>query len=138
MDLSNIGSWFVILYLAYLTSYLFSFVRTKNRKSTQTTNVRLEELRKIPIKTMEEQREFLELRYPKSVWKWSFKSVGKVIIQIIVFIFLFKVYSTILNYIGISFSLLQGILFITIVPILVNLVLRKFNLHTNDLSVFFR
>jgi hypothetical protein len=138
MDLSSVGTIFVLLYVSYFTIYIFSFIRKKERNKTQVVNIKLENLRKIPIKSLDEQKKFLELRYPKSTWKWSFKHIGSAFKQLVIFIAILLFYSKIFSIIGLSFSLLQGILFITFIPILINLILKKFNLQTNDLSVFFR
>lgn len=134
----ELGNFFVTIYLAYLIIYLFSFLQPKNRIKQKTLNTKLEDYRSIPIKTLEQQKEFLALRYPKNIQKWTGKRIFKFIFRISILIFLIQVLNKLLIIMNISFKLWQGLLFIIIFPMLVNAMLRKANLHTNDLSVFFR
>ena len=138
MNLDGLGNWIIILYLCYFTIYIFLFLFKQNREVTQKINLELERLRKISIKTLEEQKEFINLRYPKSQFKWTWGIVKPLAIRITTFIVLFRVYLYLFGLIGLRFSFMQGILFIFIGPIIINLILRKFNLHTNDITVFFR
>ena len=138
MDFSNIGNWIVIIYFVFLTFYLFSFLKKKNRLKTKDANKKLEEFRKISVKSLDEQKEFLAVRYPKSTGKFTFKSLGPLLIKLASFILFFRIYIYIFDYLGIVFNLLYGLLFIMICPILINFVLKRFNLHTTDLTIFFR
>ena len=99
----------------------------------------MEKLRNIALKTQEEQKEFLDLKYPKTPpFKWTFKNVGKFIFKLgtmlIVFIGARYLWS---NYIIFEFALWQVFLIMIILPIIINKLLKRFNLQQDDISVFF-
>jgi len=133
------GDIFVLIYLSYLVMYFLHFAFSKtNMEEIQRVNKRLEELRKIPIKTVEEQKEFINLRYPKTKWKFSWKWLGGFVLNLFFFLVAFNGILVIFWHLNIHFKLWQGLLFITFIPIFVNLFLRKFGLHQQDITVFFR
>jgi len=72
----------IVLILVYL-KYFYNLFDKRKRKVVLSSNKRLEELRKIVFKTLEEQREFVELRYPKRLFAWSWKNVGVVILSLL-------------------------------------------------------
>lgn len=136
MSLANV---FIKIMLTYYSLHIIKMIFSKkNRVSMQQTNEQLEKLRKIPCKTKEEQMEFINLKYPKGRFKWSWKMIPTFLMNIFIFIVLFRTYSFLLNYFNINFIFWQAILFIIFFPLILNLILEKFNLQKGDLSVFFR
>lgn len=127
-------------YINHILRVLFSL---KIRKNFQETNIRLNKLRCIAVKSIEEQKEFINLKYPKRSkekfsWKRFLFSIPKVLLSIFIFIIIFQTISYVFFYFSINLKLWQGILFMILFPILINLILEKFNLQKNDLSIFFR
>ena len=135
----NIANMFIIVFMTYYTTYFVTLFKKKNRAGIQSVNNRLDNLRKKPIKTLEEQKAFIDLRYPKrQKSKWSWKIIPNFLFGITKFILLFYIFNYIFVYFGLNFKLWQAILFMVIAPIGINLVLEKFKLQRQDLSVFLK
>lgn len=137
----NIWTNLLLVYIILLiVTYIKLAISKKDRDAHKKTRIRLEELRNIGNKTKDEQREFLDLKYPRTPpFKWSTKSVLKIIGQILFMIALFIPARFVWDrFIGIEFALWQVLLMMVVIPILLNMVLKKFNLHRDDLLVFFR
>ena len=135
------GDLFVIIFLVYYTMYLVTIIFNKNKRgSMQAVNIKLDELRIIGQKTLEQQKEFLALKYPKKAGTFKFKwaMIPKLLLHIILFIALFQGYRMLFIFIGISVPLWMGLLFIITMPMIFNIVLRKFNLQKQDISIFFK
>lgn len=131
---------FILFFLFYHYSLLKLFLSKKERNKHRTTQEKLKNLRKKPMKTLEEQKQFINIKYPKSKpFKWSFKNIIKNIffISINVFIILssFNIWDKYINFI---FTLWEFFLISVFYPILINIILKKFNLQRDDIRVFFR
>lgn len=138
MDFSILGNWLICLYLSYLSIYIIKMFFNKNRTKITAKNKRLDELRKIPVKTIEQQKEFIDLRYPKTIGKWTKYKVFTLIAQMIAFIFLVITYKSMFNYFNLKISIWIGLGFIFIIPFFINMILKRFGIQTQDISVFFR
>ena len=137
----TIANMFVVLITTHFTYYVINLIFSKKQRvGIQQANTRLDELRSKPKKTLEEQKEFINIKRPKRIgtFKWSWSIIPKIILTIAIYIALFRIYFYILDYIGINFALWQAILYIIIFPLLLNLILEKFKIQKNDISVFFR
>jgi hypothetical protein len=129
----------LICFLVYYTFFFFRLTIKKERTQIQTQNKKLNELRTVAVKTVEQQKEFIDTKYPKHTkFKFSWKWLGKIIVYIAISILLYKAYGTIFKILGINVQLWMDIVFIIVFPLLVNLILRVFNLEKDDLTVFFR
>lgn len=135
-----IGNLFVVVFLSYFTLHLLTMFFFKNKRTAlQQTNEQLNKLRSVPVKTLEQQKEFINLRYPKrGKFKWSWNMLPPIILRIGVFIGIIYIYRYLLNLTGINFKLWQAILFIIIFPLILNLILERFNIQKGDLRVFLR
>lgn len=140
----GLGNIFISVCLTYYTLYLIDVIFSKKkRQGIQHINTKLDKLRTVSIKSLDEQKEFINLRYPKRrKQKWSWKGVLKSIPHFIWRIFLFIVcirsYLYIIDYFNLEIKIYQGVLFIIIFPMLLNLTLRKFGLQKGDLSVIIK
>ena len=140
----SIANLIIKIFLIIYTNYFLSFFSKKSRSDIQCKNKQMNKLRKISIKTIEEQKKFLELRYPKrkikkkKKFKFSCKFILKLIWNIILFGGLYYVYGKLLDLLPFTIQLWQAILVIMLGPIIINLVLNRFNLQKNDISVFFK
>ena len=121
----------IVLILVYL-KYFYNLFDKRKRKVVLSSNKRLEELRKIVFKTLEEQREFVELRYPKRLFAWSWKNVGVVILSLLVGVCLFLLFSKGFKFLNIDLSLWQGLGIIFIVPLIINFLLSRFGVEKQN------
>jgi len=78
------------------------------------------------------------MKYPKVDYKFSWRLVLNILINIVVMIGLYMIVYRIFYYTGfnIGFWWAVGVLFI--VPVLMNMILRRFNLHNDDFTIFMR
>ena len=134
----GIGNIFILLYISYFTIYFFTLIFSNTRRQIRASNKRLDKLRKVPVKTMEEQKEFLNLRYPKTTSKFTLMTVIIFIFRIGVFIGIYRIHGYWFSLLNIEIPIGLAILLIITLPILINFILKKFNLQTQDITVFFR
>lgn len=130
----EIGNFLVTSLLTYITIYVMSLAKKKNRVIVKIANKRLEKLREQSIKTITDQKEFLDLKFPKKpkfIFKWG------MIVYVIGYILLaggiFYGYSILLTYFNLHIKIWMALLIITFLPVIVNLILRKFYLNSNDI-----
>lgn len=136
----SLGNLFVIIFLSYYTNHLLRVIFSKShRKNIQDANIKLEELRKKPVKTLEEQKEFINTKFPKrKKFKWSWMLVPNIVFRIFVFVVIIRVYFWLFALGNIQLQLWHGILFIVVFPIIFNLLLEKFKVQKSDLSLFLK
>jgi len=131
----------VMLTLAYYLKYFLSLLRPSNRADIVRANTDMERLRCIKVKTIEEQKEFLDIRYPKTAGKfrWGFRSVGFIILNVAYFVVLFRGVMWVYLRVGVDLVLWQAILFLVVFPLVVNVLLSLFGLQrSSDIRVFFK
>jgi hypothetical protein len=126
-----------------LTFYLLKVVKLllfkKDREVIQKQNNELEKLRANPVKTLEEQKKFIDVKYGKSQkWKFSWQKLFILLGNIIIFIIVFRTMLYGFSYYNIDIKLWQAIVFAILFPMIMNIVLAKFNLAGDDLRVYFR
>lgn len=135
----EIGNIFVIVFLSYYTIYFFSFFSDRKRYAIQDRNIKLNEMRSKKIKTLQEQKDFINLKYPKKgkiIFTWGM--IPRILYTIFVFGLIFFIYQTIFIKLNIYFLLWQGILIIVVLPIIINIILSRFKLQKDDIRIFFR
>ena len=136
-----LGTNLFIAYVIYfISSYIILAFNKNSRELHQHKRSELESLRNIPVKTPEEQKAFLDLKYPKTppfVWKW--KNVGIVVLRLAVMIGLFfgarYLWRT---YIPFDLALWHTVIIMVILPIILNKLLKKYKLQQDDILVFFK
>lgn len=141
----SIPNILVIIISTYYTSYIIFMLSKNKRKGVVLKNTTLNNIRLKKVKTLEEQKEFLNVKYPKrGKFKWknlkniTWRAVGKFLLNLAVYILLFRGFLFILRHFNINFQYWQAILIVLTLPIIINMLLEKFNLQRNDLRVFFR
>jgi hypothetical protein len=124
----------------YYIRFFLEILSPTKRLTIQDKNKRLEELRDIPNKTLQQQKEFVGLKYPSQNVKKKFgvSRILKFIMVLLVYASLFYGVMSLLTLMGVSFKLWQAIIIIFIVPILINFILRKFGIQKDDITVYFR
>lgn len=137
MAITNIIiSVFFTFYMFYFASF---FIKSK-REAIQIKNVELNKLRKIPVKSLEEQKHFLNIKYPKKTtkFKFSWNWLIKVVLTVLLFFIVIRFFRYLIGLTDYVFPWWLLILIVITLPILINLVLAKFNLQKSDFTVFFR
>ena len=137
----NIANLVVVLVLMHYTVHIIKMLFSKkNRIAVQEVNTRLEELRCKPIKSIEEQKEFVNLKKPKMIgkFKWSWRLIPDMIISAIPYVVIFRLYLFIFNYYKFDFPLWVAVFMIILFPLLINMTLVKFGVQKGDIAIFFR
>jgi len=131
------------LFLAYMIYFILTYIKLVTNKTERAnykkSRARLEELRSIPVKTDAEQLEFITLKNPKTPpFKWTFMNVIKALLKFASIILLFMVCRHLWKtYVPFLLPLWSVMIFVIVFPIIINKILKKYNLHQDDLSVFF-
>ena len=136
----NLANMFVVVFLTYYTFYFIKLFSKRNRQAIKVGNKILDNLRDIPVKTVEQQKEFLNLRYPKKgKFQWTWKIIPNILFGIIKFVVIIRLYMYLFDWMHIEMKLWMAIIFIIVVPILINICLDKFGLQKSaDIRVFLR
>lgn len=136
----NIANIIITTFIVYYIRFFLEILSPTKRLTIQDKNKRLEELRDIPNKTLQQQKEFVGLKYPSQNVKKKFgvSRILKFIMVLLVYASLFYGVMSLLTLMGVSFKLWQAIIIIFIVPILINFILRKFGIQKDDITVYFR
>ncbi len=136
----NLANMFVVVFLTYYTFYFIKLFSKKNRSGIKIVNERLDDLRDIPVKTVEQQKKFLDLRFPKKgKFKWTWKIVPNILWGIVKFVVIIRLYMFLFDWMKIEMRLWMAIVTIIIAPVLINILLEKFGLQKlSDMRVFLR
>lgn len=126
---------FIVFMIGQLFFYINLFKSKDSRAKAVNKSNRLEQLRKIPVKSVSQQKEFTELLYPKkSPFKFSFKNISTFFVRIVFFIFLFIGFSFFWDvYVGYDFSIFSALFLFLVYPIISDLVLRKFGYQQKNI-----
>lgn len=126
---------FIVIYAKDLIKKCFNKEYQKTHKERMN---RLDELRRIPVKTITEQKEFIKLKEGKPfVWSWN--NVGKIILNSIISIGIIIFFSRLWDkFIPFNILLWQLIIVLIILPLIINTILKKYGIHNDDIRVFFR
>lgn len=132
----SLYNYVISAFLVYYTYYFIGLTRKKNRVGVQQNNIETNNLRKIPVKSLEEQKKFLDLKHPKSEpYKFKWKDVPWFIVNLFCAILLFYAFNRVFIRFNVNFTLFWTILFVIVVPILINYILKKFNLEKSDILI---
>jgi hypothetical protein len=135
----NLGTYIVVLFVFFYIKYFLDICDVRNRKGTISKNERLEVLRRIPVKSREEQEEFITLRYPKKVkTPWTIKRIFSNIIMLIFYAGIIVILMQLFDYFHVQVKLWVAIVILFIGPVVINFVLKKLGLQKSDITVFFR
>lgn len=130
-----------ILYLVYVCrTYLNLLFNKKERIEHIEKQKRLEVLRDIKYKTFQQQKEFIDLKYPKTdPFKWSLKNVFIKILYLVLYILFFICIRFLWKtYVGFNISWIWLFVIMIFLPIMINTILKKYNLHRDDVRVYFK
>ena len=134
-----IGNILVMCLLIYYISYFTNLFIFGKHKDLKQSNIQLDSLRKKTVKTLAEQKAFLDIKYPKNPKK---KKTFKEWLFIFLFIAYIIIIAIIIGYIfrrlDIKINFWAGLIFVSTIPFFINLILSRFNLHNNDLVQILR
>ena len=125
--IGGMGKTLFVISLVLQCLYIIPLLRAKVRKDVKKGNKKIEKLRTKPIKTLKEQKEFINLKFPKSRFKWGWNIIPGMIWGMAQFIGLFLGISYLMKDINIGLGL--GIFLSVATPWIVNSILRRFNLN---------
>jgi hypothetical protein len=127
------GIFFIIVFLSLLSKQILFLIFSKSRtQGLVEKNTRLNELRKIPIKTVEQQKEFLTIKNQKSksTIPW-YKRIHFFIMDFLISVIIFYIYFTIFKGVSIPFYISIGI--IIGMSLISNKILQHFNVDNNSI-----
>ena len=136
------------LFFAYVLFSFFSYLpilfNKKKREEHIEKHQQIDMLRNKRNKTLEEQKKFIDLKYPKKDFvsfnplKWNYKKVFLFILRLIFFMSIFLTLRWLWDlYIVWQIKLWQVFLIAIIMPIIINFILKKFGIKFDDFTVFF-
>jgi hypothetical protein len=130
----GLGNIFVMALLLYYTGYFTNLFIFGQYKGLQQSNIQLTNLRKKTIKTLAEQKAFLNIKYPKKVKKKrKFKDYFYIGLFILYIVCMAMFYNFIFKMLHIDINFWIGLLIVSISPFLINLLLSRWKLDQNDL-----
>ena len=140
---SRIALIFLEMCCAYYSIHIFSLFNKDKRYRLKTGNIQIESLRSVPVKTIEQQKEFINLRYPKiGKIKITWKSTYYFLLNMLKFIVAYRTFWYLFERVLINkmewFNFYYAIAFLFCFPVMLNFILRRFGLEGNDFTVFFR
>jgi len=128
----------VAILFTYYTFYATQLFKKKNREEVKTTNTTLNDFRRIPIKTINEQKQFLDIKRPFVKYKYDKEFWKTFIYQAIMYFIFITVWMQIFIAAKIEWQLWQTILLFICIPLFVNVFLERFNLQKDDLLAIIR
>ena len=120
--------------MAYYSIYFISLVLAPKRKMIITKNEKLEKMRHIAVKSLKQQKDFLDTKFPQNN-KTNFGALAFNVVGFLIFSYVYRLLA--LRY-DITFSWLEGIGFIILIIAGVYFILRPFKLQTTDIDVFLK
>ena len=135
----GIGNIIITILITYYSIYFIDLFNRNKRYAIQQGNRALDTLRKIPLKTLEEQKAFLNTKYPKRPkWKFSWSMVLPMAWKMAVFIALYQGWAYLIGLFNYETQIWQAMIFVLTFPLLVNFILAKFNVQKSDMLAFFK
>ena len=120
---------------AYYLLYLFTIaVAPKKRKEIETRNEKLDKMRTVAMKTLEQQKAFISTKFPKTTkTDW-----GKILTNVILFIVTFSILRFMFVSLGLNFVWWEGLLIIITVILGIHFILRPYGLQNSDIEVLLK
>jgi hypothetical protein len=126
----NIGNLFVIAILCFYINYiLIILISNRKRNAVLIKNEELDKLRLISHKTLEEQLRFIDLKQPKTLWRFSWNWLLCGFLQLCIYVVIYFIIYILFKYWDWKIDLWIGISFMMLFPILMNWILKKFKMN---------
>jgi len=135
----NLPTIIVAIILSYYVLYFVPLLFSKNRISIKKKNKKLNKLRTVPIKTLKQQKQFLNLKFPKNKFRFTWKLFFYIVFKICIFMMIFKGWTMLFEYFNLNISFWVLLLFIFVFPVVFNYLLKPFGLEKgSDLTQILR
>lgn len=128
---------FLSMFITYYVFYFLTLINKKNRATIIIRNNKLDSLRETSVKTLDEQKKFLDLKYPKNRFKFKTKKMPKILFGFFCYIMIYLTIYHLINLIPYEMQWWQLIFIIIVFPLIINYILKKFNLEKNSLLDLF-
>jgi hypothetical protein len=110
----------------------------RERLLVQRKNSVLNEIRSISVKSLDDQKKFLDTKFDKKVFKFSWSWFFKALLDFVIYFVLFFLFFRLFTFLNIEIPLWLAIPIIIFFPLLLNFIFKRFNIQKDDLSVFFK
>lgn len=130
--------WGTILVLLSMTINMLYVVDIiffkKRREAVKERNEKLDKIRSIPVKTLAEQKEFIDMRYGNFDGKFmiTWKMVWYFLVGTAKFIAIFMLLNFLITAMNIHINLFWGIIIAILIPILINIILKVFGFEQQN------
>jgi Flp pilus assembly protein TadB len=126
----NFGNILIIAFVCYYINFLLKMWISKSSRDNMTNkNIELEQLRHIQNKTLEQQKRFIDLKEPKSSWKFSWYWLWCCLIQLVTYIILYYMLYRIFTFFKIDIIWWIAVVSIITGSYLINFLLKKIKLN---------
>ena len=133
-----IYNYIVAIFFTYYTFYCTRLFRKDVRDEIKQVNNKLNNYRKIPVKTLKQQKEFLNIKQPHIKWKFDKAFWKEFIIQLIFYVIVINLWLSFFQSQKVEWQLWHTILIVIGLPLFVNVFLDRFNLEQSDMLAIFR
>lgn len=137
----NLATNLFIAYIIYMVrTYIILLSSKKSRSEHRRVRERLAQLRSKTNLSVAEQREFINLKNPKTKpFKWSVKKVARILFNVALMVVVFLIVRGFWDAkIPVLLKLWQVIPLMVVLPMVANALLKKFGLEQDDLRVFWK
>jgi hypothetical protein len=128
----------LVIFTYYIIYFITILISKPKRTAIIERNEKLDKLRHIPVKTLEQQKEFILTKYPTGSGKFKWFSLVTFIVKAIIFIGVFMIIRFGVVKANLEFTVLQGIILIAGLIVIINYVLKPYKLQTTDLDSMFK
>ena len=129
------GNLIIIMFMVYFTYKTINIFRV-GTKNIQYTSQRLDKFREKKHLTVEEQKQFLDMKFGRNIpGKFSWKMIYKIIPTLLLFIVLFMGYNFLLSLTAWDIPLWIALVVIVVAPVIFSVVLRLIGLTDNNTLV---
>jgi len=137
----GLGTNLFLAYVIYFISVYIRVVFSKQRRiDHRKKRSELEAMRNIAVKSPEQQKAFLDLKYPKTPpFVWSWKNVGKTALKLGIMVAIFFAARWLWKtYVPFDLALWHTVIIMVLLPVLLNRILKKYKLEQDDILVFLK
>lgn len=124
----SFANMLVTILVSWYILHILNITLFGQKSKIQTKNIKLDELRSKNVKSVNEQLEFIKLKKNKQPF-----NLFIFLRTIVIFVILFFSLNSIFDYYKINIQLWQALLFIILFPLLLNIILSRFDVEKDDL-----
>lgn len=123
----------IINILLVVYTYQFWQMKKIGWNNLKAKTEQMNELRSVPIKSLEEQKAFLDMKFPKSIpTKKTFKYWSKIVGSILMGICVYMFYNLVLNFFNIKTPLWLALVILFLGPLLITMFLNRLGVDNGN------